>query len=62
MFSCEFCEISKNTVFYRTPLVAVSVNSSLERADNWYIIVTCEKVKADRYSQNKELLCNILQN
>ena len=22
MFSCEFCEISKNTYFYRTPLVA----------------------------------------
>ena len=21
-FSCEFCEISKNTFFYRTPLVA----------------------------------------
>ena len=24
VFSCEFCEISKNTVFYRTPLVAAS--------------------------------------
>ena len=24
MFSCEFCEISKNTFFYRTPLVAAS--------------------------------------
>ena len=23
VFSCEFCEISKNTFFYRTPLVAV---------------------------------------
>ena len=22
VFSCEFCEISKNTFFYRTPLVA----------------------------------------
>ena len=22
MFSCEFCEISKNTFFYRTPLVS----------------------------------------
>ena len=22
MFSCDFCEISKNTFFYRTPLVA----------------------------------------
>ena len=25
MFSCGFCEISKNTFFYRTPLVAASV-------------------------------------
>ena len=26
VFSCEFCEISKNTFFYRTPLVAASEN------------------------------------
>ena len=25
VFSCEFCEISKNTFYYRTPLVAASV-------------------------------------
>ena len=25
VFSCEFCEISKNTFFYRTPLMAASV-------------------------------------
>ena len=24
VFSCEFCEISKNTFFYRTPQVAAS--------------------------------------
>ena len=24
LFSCEFCEISKNTLFHRTPLVAAS--------------------------------------
>ena len=24
VFSCEFCEISKNTIFHRTPLVAAS--------------------------------------
>ena len=24
LFSCEFCEIFKNTYFYRTPLVAAS--------------------------------------
>ena len=26
VFSCEFCEISRNTFFYRTPLVAASAN------------------------------------
>ena len=25
VFSCEFCEISKNTFFYRTPPVAASI-------------------------------------
>ena len=28
VFSCEFCEISKNTFFYRTPLVAASGGST----------------------------------
>ena len=28
VFSCEFCEISKNAFPYRTPLVAASVDSS----------------------------------
>ena len=28
VFSCEFCEMSKNTLFYRTPLVAASVYSN----------------------------------
>ena len=28
VFSCEFCEISKNTFFHRTPLVAASKNLS----------------------------------
>ena len=27
VFSCEFCEIFKNTYFYRTPLVAASAVS-----------------------------------
>ena len=32
VFSCEFCEISKNNFFYRTPLVAASdhVNQTLQ--------------------------------
>ena len=25
VFSCEFCKISKNTFYYRTPLVVASV-------------------------------------
>ena len=28
VFSCKFCESSKNTFFYRTPLVAASVFST----------------------------------
>ena len=30
MFSCEFCEISKNTFFYRTLLVATSEGAITE--------------------------------
>ena len=30
VFSCEFCEISKNTFFYRTPLMATSGNNASE--------------------------------
>ena len=29
VFSCEFCEISKNNFFYRTPPVAASDNCSM---------------------------------
>ena len=29
--TCEFCEIFKNTYFYRTPLVAASVSSSSQK-------------------------------
>ena len=32
IFSCEFCEISKNTSFYRTPSVAASVFKSFRKA------------------------------
>ena len=28
VFSCKFCEISKNTFSYRTPPVAASVNTA----------------------------------
>ena len=30
VFSCEFCELSKNTFSYRTPPVAASVNNSIK--------------------------------
>ena len=29
LFSCEICEISKNTFSYRTPLVAACVNKGI---------------------------------
>ena len=31
VFSCEFCEISKNTFSYRTPLVAASDDNTLTK-------------------------------
>ena len=41
VFYCEFCEISKNTSFYRTPLVAVSEEPNFE-TKNKYLQVTDE--------------------
>ena len=37
VFSCEFCEISKNTFSYRAPLVTASANSLLwwSKWNNW---------------------------
>ena len=29
VYSCEFCEISKSTFFYRTPLLAASVSCTV---------------------------------
>ena len=37
VFSCEFCEISKNTLFYRTPLVVAPETRPL-RAE-WYKVL-----------------------
>ena len=31
VFSCEFCEISKNAFYYRTPLVAASAYSTFAK-------------------------------
>ena len=37
VFSCEFCEISKNTFFYRTPLVAASENWSIAISSTFFL-------------------------
>ena len=56
MFSCEFCEIFKNTIFYKTPLVTASVfdplvpgvyykkvsNSALRKIPKLNLISSCE--------------------
>ena len=34
VFSCEFCEISKNTFLHRTPLVAASANLLMKQKLN----------------------------
>ena len=58
VFSCEFCEISKNTFFYRTPLVAASVDSitatslkfinNVRTYKNRNFIFECEQIKIRR--------------
>ena len=39
VFSCEFCEISKNTCFYRTRLVAASVLNTNSSLQNFMLLV-----------------------
>ena len=34
VFSCEFCKISKNTFFHKTPLVAASARNGLIESDS----------------------------
>ena len=36
VFSCEFCEISKNTFFYRTPLVAAFLWGITKQQFVWF--------------------------
>ena len=38
VFSCEFCEIFKNTFFYRTPQVAVSAQVVFGKCWEWKLI------------------------
>ena len=46
MFSCEFCEISKNTFYYRTPLVAASVWNTHKSRSTFQVSwsTSCESV------------------
>ena len=47
VFSSEFCEISKNTYFYRTPLVCAS---------KWQALVFISEAAVRRCSSKKEFL------
>ena len=38
VFSCEFCEISKNNFSYRTPSVAASVYTMILTAVSYYLL------------------------
>ena len=61
VFSCEFCEISKNTSFYRTPLVAASVSCIFLKFENKYVIQERkqEDFRAGKISWNKSIWLNI---
>ena len=39
VFSCEFCEISKNTFFYRTPPVALSEDNTIQSSISVYFVI-----------------------
>ena len=45
VFFCEFCEISKNTFFHRTPLVAASADRHVELHSNSY----CRRLSFCKY-------------
>ena len=42
VFSCEFCEISKNIFFHRTPLVAVSYLWNNQLKLMLWLLIRCE--------------------
>ena len=62
MFSCEFCENSKNIFLHRIPLVAASVhknkNTSMQKSDNDNPVVIFNKID---YLDKMENLLNELQ-
>ena len=54
VLSCEFCKIFKNIFFYRTPLVATSVNSCSEISQN-----TSGRLLLFRFSRSKQMFIQI---
>ena len=68
VFSCEFCEISKNTFLYRTPLVAASVIWSTKRTNKKPLQLSFEvlykskrkKEKVRKYSFHRALFAELL--
>ena len=53
MFSCEFCKISKNTFFHKTPLVAVSVSPRCYVANQFFgIAYFTDILSFEKFSQN----------
>ena len=48
LFSCEFCSIFKNTIFYRTPLVAAFEDWTFKVAQRsncvWLIYILCKPI------------------
>ena len=57
VFSCGFCEISKNTFFHRTPLVAAKIeNTKIENATFPYKTALSEPtVKTNRIEYKMDL-------
>ena len=61
VFSCEFCEISKNVFSYRTPLVAVSschlyCNSKYYHSSSEAYLESCQTSMMELISENSEEL------
>ena len=62
MFSCEYCEIFKNTFFYKTPPVAASENFFHFQSGHAYGYYTYKRKKYRAKSSVKMLLREIFRN
>ena len=57
---CEFCEISKNTFSYRTPLVAASQLDNVFGINHFLVSLLMLKItQSQDYKKAKSLLSNI---